>query len=138
MNKWRFILIGLLCTAVQLTSLAAPKDKKEKAEESKRVYMYGVATNFNDSTIYMTDVQHLDSMIINKDGSLQNYVGYSLQMKIYLEGTLGETDQTCAIIYSDKKKKLEKRFLKMRKKFAAERGQKFKQVGTDSFKFQKR
>lgn len=134
MRKWRFILIGLLY-AVQLTASAATK---EKAEEFKRVYMYGVAVNFNDSTVYMTDIQHLDSMIINKDGSLQNYVGYSLQLKVHIEGTLGEIDQTCAIIYSDKKKKLEKSFLKMRKKYAAERGEKFKRIGTDSFIFQKR
>ena len=137
MRKWRFILISLLY-AVQLTAFAAPQEKSEKTEEFKRVYMYGVAINFNDSTVYMTDIQHLDSMIINKEGSLQNYVGYSLQLKVYLEGTLGEIDQTCAIIYSDKKKKLEKRFLKMRKKYAAEREGKFKRIGTDSFTFQKR
>ena len=131
---WRYYLIGLLC-AVQLPTFAANKDKNE---EPKRVYMYGVAVNFNDSTMYITDVHYLDSMIINKDGSLQNYVGYSMQLKVFLEGTLGETDQTCAVIYSDKKKKLEKRFLRMRKKCLAERKQRFKQIGTDSFRFEKR
>ena len=134
MRMWRYYLIGLLC-AVQLPTFAANKDKDE---EPKRVYMYGVAVNFNDSTMYMTDVHYLDSMIINKDGSLQNYVGYSMQLKVFLEGTLGETDQTCAVIYSDKKKKLEKRFLRMRKKCLAERKQRFKQIGTDSFRFEKR
>ena len=131
---WRYYLIGLLC-AVQLPTFTANKDKDE---EPKRVYMYGVAVNFNDSTMYMTDVHYLDSMIINKDGSLQNYIGYSMQLKAFLEGTLGETDQTCAVIYSDKKKKLEKRFLRMRKKCLAERKQRFKQIGTDSFRFEKR
>ena len=131
---WRYYLIGLLC-AVQLPTFAANKDKNE---EPKRVYMYGVAVNFNDSTMYMTDVHYLDSMIINKDGSLQNYIGYSMQLKAFLEGTLGETDQTCAVIYSDKKKKLEKRFLRMRKECLAERKQRFKQIGTDSFRFEKR
>lgn len=134
MRMWRYYLIGLLC-AVQLPTFAANKDKDE---EPKRVYMYGVAVNFNDSTMYMTDVHYLDSMIINKDGSLQNYVGYSMQLKVFLEGILGETDQTCAVIYSDKKKKLEKRFLKMRKKCLAERKHKLKQIGTDSFTFEKR
>ena len=50
MNKWKVILIGLL-GMVQLTAIAKPKDKKP--EEPKRVYMYGIATNFNDSTVYM-------------------------------------------------------------------------------------
>ena len=136
MKTWKYILLGLLCT-MQLPAFAANKEKN-KDEEPKRVYMYGVAINFNDSTMYMTDIHYLDSMIINKDGSLQNYIGYSLQLKVYLEGTLGEIDQTCAVIYSEKKKRLEKRFLKMKKKGLAERKQKFKQIGTDSFTFEKR
>ena len=131
---WRYYIIGLLC-AVQLPAFAANKDKDE---EPKRVYMYGVAVNFNDSTMYITDVHYLDSMIINKDGSLQNYVGYSMQLKVFLEGTLGETDQTCAVIYSANRKKLEKRYLKMRKRCLAERKQRLKMIGTDSFTFEKR
>ena len=134
MKMWKYYLTGVLC-AVQLSAFAANKNKDE---EPKRVYMYGVAVNFNDSTMYMTDVHYLDNMIINKDGSLQNYVGYSMQLKAYLEGTLGEIDQTCAVIYSDKKKKLEKRYLKMRKKCLAKRKHKLKQIGTDSFTFEKR
>ena len=135
MNKWRVILIGLL-GMVQLTAIAKPKDKN--TEEPKRVYLYGVATNFNDSTVYITDVQHLDSIVIHDNGCLQNYSNYSMQWKVYLEGTLNELNQTCAVIYSDKKKKLEKRFLRMRKKCLAERKQRFKQIGTDSFRFEKR
>ncbi len=137
MKKWRLFLICLL-GALQLSAFAAPKEKKEKSEEPKRVYMYGVAVNFNDSTVYLTDVQHLDSMVINPDGSLQNYVGYSLQLKVYLEGTLGETNQTCAVIYSDKKKKLEKRFMKMRKKYQENKDKILKRIGTDAFIFEKR
>lgn len=137
MKKWRLILICLF-GALQLSASAAPKEKKEKSEEPKRVYMYGVAVNFNDSTVYLTDVQHLDSMIIRPDGSLQNHAGYSLQLKVYLEGTLGEINQTCAVIYSDKKKKLEKRFMNMRKRYQADKDKILKQIGTDAFTFQKR
>lgn len=137
MNKWR---IGLICLfgALQLTASAAPKEKKEKAEEPRRVYMYGVSVDFNDSTVYLTDVQFIDDIMINPDGSIQNYVGYSLQMKVYLEGTLGETNQTCAVIYSDKKKKLEKRFIKMRKQYLADKSKHLVPIGTDAFIFEKR
>jgi hypothetical protein len=134
MNRLKYYLIGLLCT-VQLSAFAA---KKDKDEEPKRVYMYGMAVNFNDSTMYLTDVHYLDSMIINKDGSLQNYIGYSMQLKAFLEGTLGETNQTCAVIYSDKKKKLDKRFTKMRKRYEADKNKTLRRVGTDAFTFQKR
>ena len=106
MNKLKYLL-GLI-SIVLLSSFMPAKEKKDKANEPKRVYMYGVSIDFNDSIVYITDVQHLDDVIINSDGSLFNYVYYSLQLKTYLEGTLGETNQTCAVIYSEKKKKAEK------------------------------
>lgn len=133
MNKCKLLLVALLGMA-SLTTFAASKDK---ADEPKRVYMYGVSVNFNDSVVYMTDVQHLDSIVINKDGSIQNYANYSIQLKVYLEGMLDESNQTCAVIYSDNKKKLEKRFVKMRKRYQARKNKLLKQVGTDAFQFRK-
>lgn len=133
MNKCKLLLVALLGMA-SLTTFAASKDK---ADEPKRVYMYGVSVNFNDSVVYMTDVQHLDSIVINKDGSIQNYANYSIQLKVYLEGMLGESNQTCAVIYSDNKKKLEKRFVKMRKRYQTSKNKLLKQVGTDAFLFRK-
>ena len=137
MNKCKVFFIGLL-GIVLLSSFAAPKkDKKEKEPEVVRVYMYGVSIDFNDSLVYMTDVQYLDSMVINKDGSIQNYANYSIQMKVYLEGVLGKSNQTCAVIYSDNKKKLEKRFVKMRKRYQADKNRLLLQVGADAFRFRK-
>ena len=120
-----------------MASLTAFAAKKDKADEPKRVYLYGVSVNFNDSVVYMTDVQSLDSMVINKDGSIRNYANYSIQMKVYLEGVLGKSNQTCAVIYSDNKKKLEKRFVKMRKRYQADKNRLFLQVGADAFRFRK-
>lgn len=133
MNKCKLLMVALLGMA-SLMSFAASKDK---TDEPKRVYMYGVSVSFNDSVVYMTDVQHLDSIVINKDGSIQNYANYSIQLKVYLEGMLGESNQTCAVIYSDDKKKLEKRFVKMRKRYQTNKSKLLKQVGTDAFRFHK-
>ena len=136
MNKWRISIICLL-SVLQLTAFAAPKEKKEKNEEPKRVYMFGAAIKFNDSVVYLTDVQHLDSITINPDGSIPNYAGYSLQLKVYLEGSMNEINQTCAIIYSDKKKKLEKRYLKMRKKYTLDESKRLKPIGSGDFAFRR-
>lgn len=134
MNKCKYLIAGLL-SIVLFSSFMAPK--KDKNDEPKRIYLYGVSIDFNDSTVYITDMQHLDDIVVNKDGSLLNYANYSLQLKLYLEGTLGETNQTCAVIYSDDKKKLEKRFVKMRKKYQADKSKMIRQIGTDSFVFLK-
>lgn len=135
MNKLKFLLASMI-GIVMLSSFTAPKEKKEKIEEPVRVYLYGVSLNFNDSLVYMTDVQYFDSVKIGKDGSLQNYANYSQQMKIFLESTLGESNQTCAVIYSDNKKKLEKRYVKMRKKFQADKEKVLMKLGS-AFSFLK-
>lgn len=135
MNKLKYVF-GVI-SIVLLSSFMAPKDKKDKADEPRRVYMYGVSIDFNDSIVYITDVQHLDDILINKDGSLFNYAYYSLQLKTYLEGTLGEMNQTCAVIYSDKKKKLESRYLKTCKKYQSDKAALVRMIGTDSFMFHK-
>ena len=135
MNKLKFLLASMI-GIVMLSSFTAPKEKKKKIEEPVRVYLYGVSLNFNDSLVYMTDVQYFDSVKIGKDGSLQNYANYSQQMKIFLESTLGESNQTCAVIYSDSKKKLEKRYVKMRKKFQADKEKVLMKLGS-AFSFLK-
>ena len=58
-------------------------------------------------------------------------------MKVYLEGTLGDVDRTCAVLYSADKKKLEKKYLKMRKKYQSDKSTLLKQVGADAFQFRK-
>lgn len=136
MKKWRLPLIILL-GILQLSALAAPKEKKEKAEKPERVYMYGISIDFNDSTVYLTDVQHLDSIVINPDGSIHNHSGYSLQLRVYLEDCLGERNQTCAVVYSPKKRKLEKRFLATRRKYQHDKTKTIKFIGTDDFVFQR-
>ena len=128
MGKWRIVFLCLLCS-LQLSVFAS---------EPQRVYLFGVATNFNDSTIYITELQHLDSLIINPDGSLQNHVGYTLQLKVYLEGSLDERNQTCAVFYSDKKRKLTRRFLEIQRMYQYKKDKKLVQIDKDAFLFQKR
>ena len=73
MNKWKAFLICLL-GALTLSATAAPKEKKEKNEkkekvaEPQRVYMYGMSVNLNDSTVYLTDMQYLDDIIVRNLG----------------------------------------------------------------------
>ena len=135
-NRLKYLLTGLF-GIVLFSSFMAPKEKKGKDSEFKRVYMYGVSFDFNDSLVYMTDVHFLDSMIVNKDGSLQNCADYSYQLKMFMEGTLGKVNQTCAVVYSDNRKKLEKRYVKTRKKLQADGSKVLMKLGTSSFTFRK-
>ena len=106
-------------------------------DKPQRVYLFGVATNFNDSTVYITDVQCLDSLVINPDGSLPNHVGYTLQLKVYLEGTLDEKYQTCAVIYSDKKKRLTRRLANVQRRVQYKKEKNPVLIDKESFQFKK-
>lgn len=61
-----------------------------------------------------------------------------MQMKVYLEGELNELSQTCAVVYSDKKKKLDKRYLKTKKRFLNDKSKTLRLIGADAFTFEKR
>lgn len=136
MNKWKLGALALMIM-MAMPVFAASKNKKAKVDEPTRVYLYGVSINFNDSVVYMTDFLHLDSMVVNKDASIAGYSSYALQMKVYLEGTLGDIDRTCAVLYSADKKKLEKKYVKMRKKYQSDKSTLLKQIGADAFQFRK-
>ena len=134
MNKCKSLLLALMAM-MALSSFAAPK--KNKGDEPKRVYLCGVSIDFNDSVAYMTDLCYIDSVLIDKDGSLQNYSDYSHQLKTYLEGTLGEYGETCALIYSEKKSKLERRMEKIVKRLQTVDGKTLLRISADAFTFTK-
>lgn len=127
-------LLPLWCI-VMLCSCGATKTMK--SSEPKRVYMYGVSMDFNDSTVYLTDLQFLDSIVVKSDASIVNLSSYPLQMKTYLESKLGDYNQTCALFYSPKKRRLEKRYQNVQYKFKNDKDIILKKIGVDEFRFYK-
>ena len=51
----------------------------------KPVYMFGVGASFKDSVVYFTEVQLVDSVVLDKNGFLPSRVQYSYQLKNFLE-----------------------------------------------------
>ena len=78
----------------------------------KPVYMFGVGASFKDSVVYFTEVQLVDSVVLDKNGFLPSRVQYSYQLK-----KKGKLDYTCAVYFSEHKAKLEKEFSKVRKQY---------------------
>jgi hypothetical protein len=58
-----------------------------------------------------------------------------LQLKAYLEGTLGLNQQTCCVIFSTSKKKISKKYYKLKKEYLENSGSTLKIIGEDDFKF---
>lgn len=88
-----------------------------KKGEDKPVYVFGVAASFNDTIVYYTSVQLVDSVVLDHQGFLPRRELYSYQLKNYLEYTLGKPNYTCMIYFSEKKAKLEREASKIMGKY---------------------
>ena len=119
-------LVLMVCSAFSLKG-----NKKDMG-----MYMVGVSASFTDSLIYFTDIQHLDSVSLDKAELLPLRGQYSDQLKDYLTNNLGLKDRTCFIYFDTKKSKLEKVMKKMKDNYKKEGKAVLKEIGPD-FQFTK-
>lgn len=107
------------------------------ANRMSRVYMYGFACSFNDSTVAFTSIQGVDSCYLqSRTGFLVSRDNYSYQLRDYLKSK-GVTDATCIVVFSPKRKKVEKRYAKMLKRYEHPKKGNFivKKISNADFKF---
>ena len=108
MNK-KYILLTILLTMALCLSAAKP---------SGRVWVFGVATVLNDSVVYMTDIQQLDSAnIYGKGKFLYSRNNYSYQLRDHMAKT-GIDNAMCVTVFATSQKDIEKKYLALRKKFS--------------------
>ena len=90
----------------------------QAAGKRTRVYVYGFAASFNDSTVYFTDIQTLDSATVAaRTHFLYGRDNYSYQLRDYLK-TQGCSTPTCVTAFALKRKDIEKKYMAMKKKYA--------------------
>ena len=106
--------VRILCAVALVFALCSAFTMKDK---EKAVYAFGVAASFNDSIVYYTDIQVLDSVELDKNGFLPKRDLYTYQLKNYLEYNLKKPDYTCMIYFSENRKKLEKEAVKVKGKY---------------------
>ena len=75
-----------------------------------KTYAFGFAASFNDSTVYFTDIQVLDSAWLNeKNDFLVSRDNYSYQLRDYLASEQQMPRRTCIVYAGKNKKKVEKK-----------------------------
>ncbi len=110
MNNKRKIIFFLFAIIISL-SVSAQKSTVNK------IYAYGFSASFKDSVVYMTEIQEIDSAwITTKSKFLASRDNYSYQLKEYF-AQQGDKNRTCMIIFALEKKDIEKKYLKMRRKY---------------------
>ena len=102
----------ILTLVVALTTLTASAVNKPE-----KVYMYGFAASFNDSTVYFTSLQEIDSVYIDsKTKFLYSRDNYSYQLRDYLSAH-GAENYTCTTVFALNRKAAEKKYAKLRKRY---------------------
>ena len=142
--------------AVEKQKAKAEKQKvKAKAEEAKlvrkaqkarqdfltyktpgTVYVFGVSQTLGESQVCITDISQIDSLALQKKTNFLPFrTSFSLQLQQYTEGTLGHTNQTCSVLFSTNRKKLQKQLDKLKRRTLSKEGSTLTFITTDQFRF---
>ncbi len=97
-----------------------------KTVKVPQVYIFGFSASFTDPIVYFTDIQAIPNVWIDKKSNfLAGRDNYSYQLKSYLTEQQ-QPNRVCMVFYSTSKKKAEKQYLKLRKKYLADQNKKKK------------
>ncbi len=124
-----FLAVSLIFSVCSAFSLKAKDKNKEKT-----VYAFGVAVSFNDTVVYYTAIQKLDSVELKK-GFLPKRELYTYQLKNYLEYELKSPDYTCMIYFSENKSKLGKEEAKLKSKYKQHKSFSLVPIAPEAFAF---
>ena len=89
-----------------------------KGYKPAKVYVFGFAASFNDSTVYMTDIQQVDAYLVNdRTHFLANREDYSYQLRSYLQDNGLEHYPTCVTMFAENEKQAMKKYVKLRNRY---------------------
>jgi hypothetical protein len=113
----KVLLTMMALVLVSLVTMAKEKPTQYGRGKGK-VYLFGVCQQLTDSVVYITFINEVDSLdLMKKTKFLPFRSEFSLQLKEYMEGTLKKDHQTPAVFYSTKRKKLSKKYYKIKKRY---------------------
>lgn len=112
----------VLLTLVMLVLVAVGAEAKKRPQAISKgkasVYVFGVSQMLTDSVVYITNISQVDSLDLEKRTKFLPFRSeFSLQLKEYMEGQLGLNHQTTCVFYAASRKKLSKKFYRIKKRF---------------------
>jgi len=113
MKVFRKAVVAATLLLAATTTISAANDSSVKP-----IYIFGFSASFNDSTVYFTDIQHLDSAWIEKKTKfLLGRENFSYQLRDYLSESKSEPHRTCMVVYAFSKKEINKKLTNLKKKY---------------------
>ena len=120
----------IILSALLLAAMAVDA----KPLKTNSLYMFGFSASFKDSVVYVTDIQQVEgAWIDSKSKFLLGRDQYSTQLKEHLEQSMQQQGRVCMVIFATKKKKAEKKYLKLLKNYR--KGYEIRYLNAPQFKF---
>lgn len=89
-----------------------------KGYRPAKIYMFGFAASFNDSIVYLTDIQTVNAYLVNnRTKFLSNREDYSYQLRNYLQSNGLEAYPTCITMFAENEKDATKKYLKLKERY---------------------
>ena len=93
-----------------------------KTVKARHMYIFGFAASFKDSVVYMTEIQDVQGALYDtKTKFLLGRDSYSDQLKAFFKEKMQLSDRVCMVMFSTSKKKAEKKYMKLRKKYIGDK-----------------
>lgn len=130
MRVRKYCISALMIIALCVASKAMAEEKIVPG-----VYAFGMSASFSDSTVYITDIQWIDSVWMDtKTGFILERGSYSNQLRNYLS-LKGVEYPTCIFFFDKKMKKLGKKFRQIKEKYVLSNRFDVKYVDPEEFSF---
>ena len=122
-------------------ALMAAGTMKVQAQDVKvpQAYMFGFVASFNDSTVYFTNIQQVDNAWVTKKKQfLAGRNQYSIQLREFFANQRNMPNRTCVVIANVDRKKLEKKYIKMKNKYLVKSKKPYdvRNIAESDFKFE--
>ena len=126
-NKARSIILFAVLTLSASISFALEKPTK--------LYVYGFAATFNDSTVYFTNIEEIDTAWVDtKTKFLYSRDNYSYQFRDYLKSQ-GIAHPTCITGYATSRKEAEKKYTALKHRYTSKGAYNIKYVTESEFHY---
>jgi len=108
----------ILCLVLLCLAFAGSAEAKRHRVKQMQMYMMGVAISHLDSAVFITDMQLVDSITIEKKTKfLMDRQLYSMQLRDYLSGAYEGGPFVCTVYFGSSRKKMERRYLSLHKRY---------------------
>lgn len=126
----------IICCGLLSLFALQPVEAKRKKVVQKPVYMIGVGISLVDSMVFISDMQLVDSVTIEKKTKfLMDRQLYSFQLQHYLEAAYKSGPYVPCVFYSPKRKKMERQYLSLHKRYVQNKDLRMVLVDISQFRF---